>query len=48
MSLGNKIAGDDEWNCEGSRGRKMFGMGGFEFKGAGGGGGVVFWDNRVL
>ena len=28
VSLGNKIAGDDEWNCEGSRGRKMFGMGG--------------------
>ena len=37
MSLGNKIAGDDEWNCEEFRGRKMFGMGGFEFKRGGGG-----------
>ena len=39
VSLGNKIAGDDEWNYEGSRGRKMFGMGGFDFKGSGRGGG---------
>ena len=37
MSLGNKIAGDDECNCEEFRGRKMSGMGGFEFKGCGGG-----------
>ncbi|RVW98665.1 hypothetical protein CK203_032249 [Vitis vinifera] len=47
VSPGNKIAGDDECNCEEFRGRKMSGMGGFEFKGCGGGGGV-FWDNRVL
>ena len=36
MSPGNKITGDDEWNCEESRGRKMFGIGGFEFKECGG------------
>ena len=47
MSPGNKIAGDDECNCEEFRGRKMSGMGGFEFKGCGGGV-VVFGDNRVL
>ncbi|RVW42423.1 Transposon TX1 uncharacterized 149 kDa protein [Vitis vinifera] len=47
VSPGNKIAGDDECNCEEFRGRKMSGMGGFEFKGCGGEGGGVL-DNRVL
>ena len=41
MSPGNKIAGDDECTCEELRGRKMSGMGGFKFKGCGGGGGGV-------
>ncbi|KAL6331982.1 hypothetical protein AAG906_020335 [Vitis piasezkii] len=50
VSPGNKIAGDDECNCEEFRGRKMSGMGGFEFKRCGRErvGVVVFWDNRVL
>ena len=41
MPPGNKNPGHNLWDCEKSWGRKMFGVGGYEFKGCNKGGGGV-------